>query len=251
MSRAVLVIDVQRGLCEGEYQTFNAAGVIDRINEVTAKARAAGALVVIIQHESKDGVLVHGSRGWELAPQLQIGGRQQAELELRQEANGQLRVGVEVITAVVCPAVEVCGQRGRDPSPRITAMVLLIEPAPCVAILESRLKKISGRNRSVTLFGPASVGAPAGAIQAAIRPCISVGATDRWRGCARSRLKRRYATRVFARSTCPGAGRARIIRECCDITQESSSRIRCEPVAFARCSPAPAFTPRYRKFTFD
>jgi nicotinamidase-related amidase len=72
VSRAVLVIDVQRGLCEGEYQTFDAAGVIDRINDVTAKARSAGALVVIIQHESKDGLLVHGSRGWELAPQLQV-----------------------------------------------------------------------------------------------------------------------------------------------------------------------------------
>ncbi len=72
MRRAVLVIDVQRDLCEGEYRTFDAAGVIDRINEVTAKARAAGALVVIIQHESKDGLLVHGSHGWELAPQLKI-----------------------------------------------------------------------------------------------------------------------------------------------------------------------------------
>jgi nicotinamidase-related amidase len=71
MSRAVLVIDVQRALCEGEYRTLDAAGVIGRINEVTAKARAANALVVIIQHESKDGLLVHGSRGWELAPELQ------------------------------------------------------------------------------------------------------------------------------------------------------------------------------------
>ncbi len=70
MSRAVLVIDVQRALCEGEYQTFDSAGVIGRINEVTANARAAGALVVIIQHESKDGLLVHGSRGWELAHEL-------------------------------------------------------------------------------------------------------------------------------------------------------------------------------------
>jgi nicotinamidase-related amidase len=71
MRRAVLVIDVQRSLCEGKYQTFDAAGVIGRINEVTAKARAAGALVVMIQHESKDGLLDHGTRGWELAPQLQ------------------------------------------------------------------------------------------------------------------------------------------------------------------------------------
>jgi nicotinamidase-related amidase len=71
MSRAVLVIDVQRSLCEGEYKTFDSEGVISRVNDVTAKARAAGALVVIIQHESKDGLLVHGSRGWELPAELQ------------------------------------------------------------------------------------------------------------------------------------------------------------------------------------
>ena len=68
MSRAVLVIDVQRSLCEGEYETFDAAGVIGRINDVTAKARAANALVVIIQHESKDGLLIYGSRGWGARP---------------------------------------------------------------------------------------------------------------------------------------------------------------------------------------
>ena len=69
--RAVLVIDVQRGLCEGKYESFDAAGVIGRINEVTAKARAAGALVVIIQHEEAGGPLAHGSEGWQLAPALQ------------------------------------------------------------------------------------------------------------------------------------------------------------------------------------
>ncbi len=70
MRRAVLVIDVQRGLSEGEYETFDAAGVIHRINLVTAAARTAGALVVIIQHESPSGPLIHGSPGWQLAPSL-------------------------------------------------------------------------------------------------------------------------------------------------------------------------------------
>jgi nicotinamidase-related amidase len=70
VNRAVLVIDVQRGLCEGECRTFESAQVIDRINQVTARARTAGALVVIIQHESKSGLLAHGSRGWQLAPAL-------------------------------------------------------------------------------------------------------------------------------------------------------------------------------------
>ena len=70
MNRAVLVIDVQRGLCEGEYATFASDRVIDRINEVTAKARTAGAPVVIIQHESPEGPLGHGSPAWQLAPAL-------------------------------------------------------------------------------------------------------------------------------------------------------------------------------------
>jgi nicotinamidase-related amidase len=70
MSRAVLVIDVQRSLCEGVYETFEAARTIDRINQVTSRARAAEALVVIIQHESQSGPFVHGSDGWQLAPAL-------------------------------------------------------------------------------------------------------------------------------------------------------------------------------------
>jgi nicotinamidase-related amidase len=69
--RAVLVIDVQQGLCEGKYEAFDAAGVIGRINEVTAKARAAGAMVVIIQHEEAGGPLAHGSEGWQLPRALE------------------------------------------------------------------------------------------------------------------------------------------------------------------------------------
>jgi nicotinamidase-related amidase len=68
--RAVVVIDVQRSLCEGKYETFEAAQTIERINQVTARARAAAALVVIIQHESESGLLQHGSQGWELAAGL-------------------------------------------------------------------------------------------------------------------------------------------------------------------------------------
>ncbi len=68
--RAVLVIDVQRALCEGAYETFESARIIDRINQVTARARVAGTLVVMIQHESKSGPLAYGNQGWQLAPAL-------------------------------------------------------------------------------------------------------------------------------------------------------------------------------------
>ena len=43
MRTAVLVIDVQQGLCEGEGKAFDCEGLINRINLVTSKARAAGA----------------------------------------------------------------------------------------------------------------------------------------------------------------------------------------------------------------
>jgi len=64
---ALLVIDVQQGLCEGEHDAFDSQQVIGRINQVSEKARAAGALVVFIQHESTSGYLEFGSDAWQLA----------------------------------------------------------------------------------------------------------------------------------------------------------------------------------------
>ena len=70
MKTAVLVIDVQRALCEGKYEVFEAQQVVQRINAVSEKAREAKALVVIIQHESKDELLAYQSMGWQLADGL-------------------------------------------------------------------------------------------------------------------------------------------------------------------------------------
>jgi len=68
MAAAVLVIDVQRGLCEGEDAAWQGDAVIARINEVTRKARAAGVPVFFIQHEeAAGGLLVHGTPAWQLA----------------------------------------------------------------------------------------------------------------------------------------------------------------------------------------
>ncbi len=70
---AILVIDMQQGLCEGPDAAHDCAGTIERINGVTAKARAAGRPVVFIQHESEQqGYLEHGSADWQLAQGLQI-----------------------------------------------------------------------------------------------------------------------------------------------------------------------------------
>jgi nicotinamidase-related amidase len=71
MPAALLVIDVQQALCFGEYAAFEARRVIDRINLVAARFRAAGAPVVLIQHESDSAPLQRGSDGWRLADGLE------------------------------------------------------------------------------------------------------------------------------------------------------------------------------------
>lgn len=69
---ALLVIDVQQGLCEGPHDAFDSAAVIARINLVSARARAAGALVIFVQHESSTDYLVHGTREWQLAQGIDV-----------------------------------------------------------------------------------------------------------------------------------------------------------------------------------
>ncbi len=71
MPTALLIIDVQQCLSSGPWAVFEADRVIDRINLVSEKARAAGALVVVIQHESQGtGEMDYGTDAWKLAPNL-------------------------------------------------------------------------------------------------------------------------------------------------------------------------------------
>ena len=71
MPTALLIIDVQQVLCPGADAAFDVERVIDRINLVSQKARAAGALVVVIQHETEGtGETDYGTDPWRLAPAL-------------------------------------------------------------------------------------------------------------------------------------------------------------------------------------
>jgi nicotinamidase-related amidase len=72
MNSALLIIDVQQGLCEGEHCAYESPQVIARINKVSEKARAAGAVVIFIQHESKSGYLEFGTPAWQLADGLVV-----------------------------------------------------------------------------------------------------------------------------------------------------------------------------------
>jgi nicotinamidase-related amidase len=74
MSSAFLIIDVQTALCSGQFATFENKRVIEKINLVSEKARAANALVIVIQHASDGGALALGSEGWQLADGLIVQG---------------------------------------------------------------------------------------------------------------------------------------------------------------------------------
>jgi nicotinamidase-related amidase len=71
MPSALLIIDVQQVLCSGEYAAYEVERVIDRINSVSRRVRDSGALVVVIQHETRGGEMDYGSDGWQLAPGLE------------------------------------------------------------------------------------------------------------------------------------------------------------------------------------
>lgn len=72
MNTALIVIDVQQALCEGEHAVWQAPALIERINALSTRARAASVPVLFIQHESPEGPLAHGSRGWQLAEGLRV-----------------------------------------------------------------------------------------------------------------------------------------------------------------------------------
>ena len=74
MPTALLIIDVQSVLCAGESEAGDVEEVIGRINMVSRKARTAGALVVVVQHETTDGAMDYGTDNWKLAPSLELHG---------------------------------------------------------------------------------------------------------------------------------------------------------------------------------
>jgi len=72
MKSALLIIDVQQALCTGKWAAFDIDPVVDRINGLAAKARAAGTPVFLVQHEETEGMLQFGSKGWQLYERLAV-----------------------------------------------------------------------------------------------------------------------------------------------------------------------------------
>lgn len=68
MSTAVLVVDVQRALVEGEHAVADAAGLLRRIEALLDRARVDGIPVLHLQDNGlADRLITRGAPGWELA----------------------------------------------------------------------------------------------------------------------------------------------------------------------------------------
>ncbi|MFZ5549239.1 MAG: cysteine hydrolase family protein [Pseudomonadota bacterium] len=106
--KALLVIDVQRGLFDPEPRPFEADDVVRRINALAEKARAAGAPVVFIQHETPTDELPHGSERWALECGLVV---KPGDAHLRKTTpDSFLRTGLgEMLAAWGTEEVVVCG----------------------------------------------------------------------------------------------------------------------------------------------
>ena len=101
MKSALLVIDVQQGLCSGEHRTHEAEAVIERINRAADKTRAVGMPVFWIQHEAPEGLFCHGSPSWQLARGLDA---RPGDQYLRKTTGDRSIVDISSIYGIVGPA---------------------------------------------------------------------------------------------------------------------------------------------------
>ncbi|MBT1446461.1 cysteine hydrolase [Shewanella sp. JM162201] len=70
MAKALLVIDVQTLLFEGDKPPFDADGIIQRINALSHSARENACPVIFIQHEQPGTPIARDTKGWELVSRL-------------------------------------------------------------------------------------------------------------------------------------------------------------------------------------
>lgn len=108
MNTALLIIDVQKGLCAGEEACFDSQGLIRTINELSARARAVGLPVILIQHEELDGPLTYGAAAWQLADGLVTGADDLRVRKTRPDAFYQTDL-LTLLQARLVDRVVICG----------------------------------------------------------------------------------------------------------------------------------------------
>jgi streptothricin hydrolase len=123
---ALLIVDAQQGLLEGETAVPDAAGLIGRIVGLLAAARSAGSLIVHLQNDGVPGTLDEpGTPGWYIHPQLapepgelvlrktQDDGFDGTELEDVLARKGVERIAVVGLLSEMCVSATVRGALAR------------------------------------------------------------------------------------------------------------------------------------------
>ena len=121
MTTALLIIDMQHALCSGDDAAFGIENVIEKINALSARARASASAVILIQHEEDEGPLQFGSEGWALAGGLLTAAE---DISLRKRAPNSFHVtdlhrllqdrGVSHASSAVCRPSSAFARRCRS-----------------------------------------------------------------------------------------------------------------------------------------
>ncbi len=76
MRTALIVVDMQKGSFTDTTPRFDAENLVQRLNDLAARVRAASGLVIFIQHNGPKGDAHHpGNAGWELLADLETDNR--------------------------------------------------------------------------------------------------------------------------------------------------------------------------------
>lgn len=124
MSTAVLVVDLQRALVEGEHAVADAAGLLRRIDALLDRARDDGIAVLHLQDNGlADELITRGTPGWELALAIAEGepvvakdrddGFDGTELASLLEDRGVTRLVVVGVQSEMCVAATARGALAR------------------------------------------------------------------------------------------------------------------------------------------
>ena len=108
MKSALLIIDVQTAICSGRWAAFDIERVVERMNGVITRARAAAVPVICIQHEEAEGPMQFGSEGWQVFGQLAV---RADDILLRKTApDSFFRTGLQgLLQSIGVDRVIVCG----------------------------------------------------------------------------------------------------------------------------------------------
>ncbi|BHH82804.1 cysteine hydrolase family protein [Desulforhopalus sp. 52FAK] len=166
MKSAVVVIDVQVALFESDNPPDQAIKTIERINELTSKARLRDAPVIFIQHETIEGPLVYGENGWKLHRTLHV---EKSDLTLRKTTpDSFLRTQLEtVLRSLRVEHLVVCGYASEfcvDTTVRRAAglgfPVTLVADAHTTHDKKHQLARVIREHENATLPNITSFGVP-------------------------------------------------------------------------------------------